>query len=92
MHVRPSGGCYAGPLVLWRTDGLLIAFPVIAYGFTAHQFLFNIYATLRVPSVKRMVGVVQHVRRCWSLLPAYRAQSTACLLALLFPASFPQGR
>ena len=52
----------AGPLVLWRTDGLLIAFPVVAYGFTAHQFLFNIYATLRVPSVKRMVGVVQNVR------------------------------
>ena len=53
---------HAGPLVLWRTDGLLIAFPVIAYGFTAHQFLFNIYATLRVPSVKRMVNVVHHVR------------------------------
>ena len=53
---------FAGPLVLWRTDGLLIAFPVVAYGFTAHQFLFNIYATLRVPSVKRMVGVVQNVR------------------------------
>jgi amino acid permease len=53
----------AGPLELWRTDGLLIAFPVIAYGFTAHQFLFNIYATLRVPSVKRMVGVVHHVRK-----------------------------
>ena len=53
---------YAGPLVLWRTDGLLVAFPVIAYGYTAHQFLFNIYATLRVPSVKRMVNVVQHVR------------------------------
>ena len=52
-----------GPLILWRTDGLLIAFPVVAYGFTAHQFLFNIYGTLRVPSVKRMVGVVQHVRR-----------------------------
>ncbi len=53
---------FAGPLILWRTDGLLIAFPVVAYGFTAHQFLFNIYATLRVPSVKRMVGVVQNVR------------------------------
>ena len=52
---------WAGPLVLWRPEGILVAFPVVAYGFTAHQFLFNIYATLRVPSVKRMTGVVQNV-------------------------------
>lgn len=49
-------------MVLWRTEGILVAFPVVAYGFTAHQFLFNIYATLRVPSVKRMTSVVQQVR------------------------------
>ena len=46
---------------MWRTEGILVAFPVVAYGFTAHQFLFNIYATLRVPSVKRMTGVVHQV-------------------------------
>lgn len=47
---------------MWRTEGILVAFPVVAYGFTAHQFLFSIYSTLKVPSVKRMTGVVQNVR------------------------------
>ncbi|KAK9816581.1 hypothetical protein WJX72_002235 [[Myrmecia] bisecta] len=49
----------AGALLYWRWEGVLVAFPVVAYGFTAHQFLFDIFASLRAPTTKRMTGVVQ---------------------------------
>ena len=59
----------SGTILLWRPDGALIAFPMIAYGFTAHQFLFNIYSSLKSPTVKNMTGVVQQV--CEPLLLAH---------------------
>lgn len=79
----------AGALVMWRTEGILVAFPVVAYGFTAHQFLFNIYSTLRVPSVKRMTSVVQDAFLLCTLLymtvgacgyAAFRARTAGDLL------------
>lgn len=53
--------CVAVELEVWRWEGLLVAFPVIAYGFTAHQFLFGIYTSLKAPTVRRMSAVVQKV-------------------------------
>lgn len=45
-----------------------MAFPVIAFGFTAHQVLFAIYSSLRAPSVRRINGVVaQSMALCCSL-------------------------
>ncbi|KAK9802660.1 hypothetical protein WJX73_002230, partial [Symbiochloris irregularis] len=51
---QPKGAA----LEMWQWQGLLVAFPVIAYGFTAHQFLFGIYASLKAPSVRRMSTIV----------------------------------
>ena len=42
----------------WRWHGLLTAFPLVAYSFTAHQVLFSIYSSTRAPSVKKMTRVV----------------------------------
>lgn len=54
--------CAAGPLLYWRPAGVLLAFPVVAYGFTTHHFIFVIYSSLKSPSVKRMTLVAQKVR------------------------------
>ena len=51
-----------GPLLYWRPAGVLVAFPVVAYGFTTHHFLFTIYSSLKSPNVKRMTLVGQKVR------------------------------
>ena len=40
---------------------MLISFPVILYAFSAHQYIFGIYSTLRTPSVRRMTGVATKV-------------------------------
>eukprot|EP00884_Botryococcus_braunii_P010425 jgi/Botrbrau1/19384/Bobra.0338s0014.1 len=50
---------HADRFVLWDWQGLLLAFPVVTYGFTAHHFLFGIYATLRQHTVKRMSSVLR---------------------------------
>lgn len=50
-----------GPLLYWRPSGILVAFPVVAYGFTTHHFLFTIYASLKTPSPKRVTLVAQKV-------------------------------
>lgn len=57
-------------MVLWDWEGLLVAFPVVTYGFTAHHFMFGIYSTLRQHTVKRMSTVLRKVL-AWSplLLP-----------------------
>lgn len=34
-------------LLWWRPQGAPLAFPVVVYGFTAHQILFDIYETLQ---------------------------------------------
>ena len=49
----------AGSLTWWEWDGVLVAFPVVAYGFCAHQILFSIYSSMRSASLKRMTGVIQ---------------------------------
>lgn len=38
----------AGALVWWRWEGVLVAFPIVSYGFTAHQYLFQIYPASQV--------------------------------------------
>lgn len=50
-----------GPLLYWQPSGILVAFPVVAYGFTTHHFLFTIYASLKTPSPKRVTLVAQKV-------------------------------
>lgn len=43
----------------WQWEGALVAFPVVAYSFTAHQALFPIYSTLQRPNIKKMISVIQ---------------------------------
>ena len=56
--------------------GHSLPFPVIAYGFTAHQFLFSICASLKAPTVKNMTSVVQQV--CGMALAWQQPVSAAC--------------
>lgn len=55
---RPNHTPAADQLAWWRPQGIGVAFPVIAFGFTAHQVLFAIYGSLRAPSVRRINGVI----------------------------------
>lgn len=32
----------------WRWEGVLVSFPIVSYGFTAHQYLFKIYPASQV--------------------------------------------
>lgn len=48
-----------GHLKLWDAEGLLVSFPVVVYGFTAHQVVFTILDSLRSPTLKNMTHVVQ---------------------------------
>ncbi|KAL0050456.1 hypothetical protein WJX82_011533 [Trebouxia sp. C0006] len=57
LSLSPSQ--HKGPLLYWRPAGVLLAFPVVAYGFTTHHFIFVIYSSLKNPSVKRMTLVAQ---------------------------------
>ena len=59
-----------------------MAFPVILYGFTAHQFLFGIYSSMRLPSPQRMLGVANKVGAC----PAQRAPASTCPFWILLAA------
>eukprot|EP00775_Hariotina_reticulata_P003815 gene3815-4072_t len=45
-----------GPPVLhmWHLQGALVSLPVMAYGFTAHQYYMGIYTMLKAPSVRKM--------------------------------------
>lgn len=61
MLTIDSSACAAGPLLYWRPAGVLVAFPVVAYGFTTHHFLFVVYSSLKSPTVKRMTLVAQKV-------------------------------
>eukprot|EP00983_Pelagomonas_calceolata_P117005 1160374-Pelagomonas_calceolata.AAC.7 len=46
---------------MWRPDGLLVAFPVMAYSFTAHPWYLGIFTSMQAPSVRRMTGVTDAV-------------------------------
>jgi len=50
---------YSGEIVYWKLDGFLIAFPLLAYGFTSQQFVFGVYQSLKAPTVQRMTAVVK---------------------------------
>lgn len=39
-----------------------MAFPVVLYGYTAHQFLFGIYTSMRGASPKRMITLANKVQ------------------------------
>lgn len=43
----------------WRWEGVLVAFPIVSYGFTAHQYLFQIYPSSQRPSMRKMTTMVQ---------------------------------
>jgi hypothetical protein len=46
-------------MVWWRWEGVLVAFPIVSYGFTAHQYLFQIYPSSQRPNMKKMTMAVQ---------------------------------
>lgn len=48
-----------GELTWWQGQGVLIAFPVVCYSFTAHQSIFSVYASLRGSNLKRTTTVIQ---------------------------------
>ena len=52
-------GSPTGPLLWWRMEGVLVSFPIVIYGFTAHQVLFSVYSSMQRASLKRMTGVIQ---------------------------------
>lgn len=52
-----------GVVELWHSDGLLVAFPIIAYSFTAHPYYLGIFNNMQTASTKRMVKVTDMVRR-----------------------------
>ncbi len=49
-------------LHVWQLDGLLVAFPVMAFSFTAHPYYLGIYSNLTAPSHSRMLYVTDMVR------------------------------
>lgn len=54
----------------WNPDGLLLAFPVMAYGFTAHPYYLGIYQMLATPNIKRMNKVTDAVSAAYTLFQA----------------------
>ena len=46
-------------MVWWRWEGVLVAFPIVSYGFTAHQYLFQIYPSSQRPNMRKMTMAVQ---------------------------------
>lgn len=48
---------------LWNMDGLLVAFPVMAYSFTAHPYYLGIYSNMQTASPRRMLHVTDTVWR-----------------------------
>ncbi|WIA41982.1 hypothetical protein OEZ86_009284 [Tetradesmus obliquus] len=59
-----SGGAAAAAATLmppvlhmWHVQGVLVSLPVMAYGFTAHQYYMGIYTMLKAPSVRKMKHV-----------------------------------
>ena len=54
----PSIGAEAASgLVLWRAKGLIVAFPIMFYSFTAHTVIFPIYHNLKSPSLANIKAV-----------------------------------
>ncbi len=49
-------------LHIWRPDGLLVSFSVMAYSFTAHPYYLGIYNNLATATPTRMLRVTDLVR------------------------------
>ena len=54
-------GSSPGPLLMWQWEGLLVSFPVMAYGFTAHADYLNIYTEMQEPNIRRFTKVTDAV-------------------------------
>ncbi|KAJ9516084.1 hypothetical protein QJQ45_024517 [Haematococcus lacustris] len=46
-----------GEIRMWRMDGLLVAFPVMAYSFTAHPYYLGIFTSMQKPTQAGMLHV-----------------------------------
>uniref|UniRef100_A0A7S0RDG9 Amino acid transporter transmembrane domain-containing protein n=1 Tax=Chlamydomonas leiostraca TaxID=1034604 RepID=A0A7S0RDG9_9CHLO len=57
MVLALTAGDDLGSLLMWRWDGLLMSFPVMAYGYTAHSDYLGIYTDMRNPTTTRMLQV-----------------------------------
>ena len=53
-----KGGMLEG-LVLWKPSGLIVAFPIMLYSYTAHNVIFPIYHNLKVPSLGNIKSVTE---------------------------------
>eukprot|EP00198_Chlamydomonas_reinhardtii_P010547 XP_001699884.1 amino acid transporter [Chlamydomonas reinhardtii] len=58
----------ASPLVLWEPEGLLVAFPVIVFSFTAHPYYLGIFNNLQAATFSRMTKVTNLAMGLSSLL------------------------
>lgn len=72
--------CRAGALVWWRWEGVLVAFPIVSYGFTAHQYLFQIYPASQVCQVivGCMFGEAQSLCQCAELVVSFMGCRAPC--------------
>lgn len=57
----PPAAAAASPLVLWEPEGLLVAFPVIVFSFTAHPYYLGIFNNLQAATFSRMTKVTNLV-------------------------------
>ncbi|GIL69642.1 hypothetical protein Vretifemale_561, partial [Volvox reticuliferus] len=54
---HPAAAAVASSVTMWRPEGLLVAFPVIVYSFTAHPYYLGIFNNLRGATFTRMSRV-----------------------------------
>ncbi|MEW5298488.1 MAG: hypothetical protein WDW36_001604 [Sanguina aurantia] len=57
FSLLPAYSIASGAVVMWRSEGLLVAFPVMAYGFTAHPYYLGIFQNLNGSGVRKMADV-----------------------------------
>ncbi|GFR46782.1 hypothetical protein Agub_g8413, partial [Astrephomene gubernaculifera] len=50
----PAAAAATGSVALWRPEGLLVAFPVIVFSFTAHPYYLGIFNNLHAATLARM--------------------------------------
>ncbi|GFH19163.1 Aa_trans domain-containing protein, partial [Haematococcus lacustris] len=79
-----------GEIRMWRMDGLLVAFPVMAYSFTAHPYYLGIFTSMQKPTQAGMLHVTDTVRclapcvsskqskHAWGLRGAYERAVKLC--------------
>ena len=67
-HIHTAAAATA--VQMWRPDGLLVAFPVMAYSFTAHPWYLGVFTNMQAPSVRRMTSVTDAVRHAFLVFTA----------------------